>query len=366
MRLALQLAAKGQGRVEPNPMVGCVLVQDGICIGQGYHHAFGGPHAEVDALKSCADAADATAYVTLEPCCHQGKTPPCSLALIDAHVRRVVVAMRDPHAKVNGDGIGQLRDAGIDVTLGVLKHDAEELNAPYLKRLRTGLPWVIAKWAMTADGRTATVTGQSQWISGAESRKHVHRLRSRVDAIVVAMGTVISDDPMLNARLPAGGPGSDHPARLAKRIVLCRKRIPPIDSKLIRTADAIPTWIFASPLVETSELRSLEEAGAIIFRLDTDDAQQMVLQTLQQLGGIEMTNVMIEGGPKLLGSFLDSSSGRCLIDECHVYVGAKVFGGQSASGPIAGDGVGPIELAPTLSLHRVDRFDDDVRLIYRR
>lgn len=364
MRLALLLAAGGQGAVEPNPMVGCVLVKDGACIAKGYHRSFGGPHAEIEALNSlpsASDAAGCTAYVTLEPCCHHGKTPPCSLALIDANICRVVIAMRDPFPKVDGGGIGQLAEAGIEVTLDVLKRDSEVLNSPYLKRLRTGLPWVIAKWAMTADGRIATVSGQSQWISGSKSRQQVHLLRSRVDAIMVGTGTVIADDPMLNARLAHQ---DQLPPRVAKRIVLCRQSLPPLDSKLIQTSGQIATWLFASPLTDSTQLKRLEDCGARVFRLQADEVHQMVHQTLQQLADHDMTNVMIEGGPGLLGSFIDSSTGECLIDECHVYVGSKLFAGQSAPGPIGGDGAGPIELAPKLTLHQIDRFDDDIRMIY--
>lgn len=369
MRLALDLAVQGQGSVEPNPMVGCVLVKDGGCIARGYHHVFGGPHAEVDALQSLRspdEAAGATAYVTLEPCCHHGKTPPCSEALIRAGVARVVVAMRDPFPKVDGGGIRQLRQAGIEVTLDVLKADAEALLAPYLKRVRTGTPWVIAKWAMTADGRIATVTRQSQWITGAESRRRVHRLRGRVDAIITAMGTVEADDPMLNARLLDADGMAVTPPRVAKRVVLCLRRLPSLQSKLIQTADTIETWLFTSPLVDGAQLAALQQRGARVFALDSDDPQAMVRQTLQRLGDQDMTNVMIEGGAELLGSFWDPTSGECLVDEFHVYIGAKLFGGVSAPGPIAGAGLGPIDLATKLTLSRVDRFEDDVRLIYRR
>jgi diaminohydroxyphosphoribosylaminopyrimidine deaminase/5-amino-6-(5-phosphoribosylamino)uracil reductase len=384
MRLALRLAAKGQGRVEPNPMVGCVLVKQGACIAQGYHHFFGGPHAEADALQtlsSASDAAGATVYVTLEPCCHQGKTPPCSLALIKAKVSRVVIAMRDPFPQVDGGGIGQLREAGIEVTVDVLKEDAEALNAPYLKRLETGMPWVIAKWAMTIDGRIATTSGESQWISGARSRHQVHLLRSRVDAIVVGTGTVIADDPLLNARLlnarllnarllnarlPGGDLKSSGVARVAKRVVLCRNRLPPRGSKLIQTAAELETWLMTSPRVDPAELKDLEDAGVRVFRLRTDQPHPMIRDSLVHLGDRGMTNVMIEGGPGVLGSFVNPSTGACLVDECHVYVGSKLFGGESAPGPVGGEGIARIDLAPAFTLRQVDRFDDDVRMIYRR
>lgn len=368
MSLALQLAAKGRGHVEPNPMVGCVLVKNGSGIATGYHHQFGDHHAEVDALQSMVspnDAQGATAYVSLEPCCHHGKTPPCSEALIRAGVSRVVVAMRDPFPKVDGGGIRQLREAGIDVKLDVLRQDALSLNAAYLKRVTTGLPWVIAKWAMTVDGKIATVAGQSQWISGPTSRQHVHQLRARVDAIIVGMGTVTADDPMLNARLPPSDSGEVRPARLAKRVVLCHQRLPSTESKLIASANDIPTWLITSPRVDQVAVAGLEERGAVAFRLETDDKREMVRQSLQLLGKHAMTNVMVEAGPQLMSSLMGDDQSPCLIDECHVYVGAKLFGGQLTPGPIAGPGVEAIEMAPLLKLHRVDHFDDDVRMIYR-
>lgn len=371
MQLALQLALQGQGAVEPNPMVGCVLVKEGRMIGQGYHHRFGGRHAEVDALSSLkdrADAAGATAYVTLEPCCHHGKTPPCSDALIAAGVARVVVAMRDPFPKVDGGGIRQLEAAGIDVSVNVLVAEAEQVNAPYLKRLTTGMPWVIAKWAMTADGRIATAGGQSQWITGEQSRQHVHRLRKRVDAIVVGMGTVVADDPMLNVRLAEAGVAAESggSGRTAKRVVLCHHRLPSLDAQLIRTANMLPTWLFVSPMVDAEQLAKIEATEAKVIPLQTDDRREMIGRMLAHLGGAEMTNVMVEGGGELLGSFFGPGGSQCYLDECHVYVGAKLFGGAVAPGPIAGAGIESILDAPTLKLDRCDVFDDDVRLIYRR
>ena len=204
MRLAIELAAKGEGCVEPNPMVGCVIVRDGQIIGQGFHNQFGGPHAEINALSSidsdAHDAAGATAYVTLEPCSHVGKTGPCCDALIESEIAKVVVACVDPNPLVSGQGIKRLRDAGIKVEIGLLESEARELIAPYLKRIETGKPWVIAKWAMTLDGKIATATGDSQWISNSDSRSIVHELRGKVDAIMVGIGTALADDPMLNAR----------------------------------------------------------------------------------------------------------------------------------------------------------------------
>ncbi len=204
MRRALAEAGRGQGKVEPNPMVGAVLVRDGQLLGVGHHNRFGGPHAEVVALEATRaggrSPVDATLYVTLEPCCHHGKTPPCTEALLDAGIRRVVAAMSDPFPRVAGGGLAQLRAAGIEVESGLLEAESRRLNAPYLKRLATGRPYVTAKWAMTLDGKTAVASGDSRWISSPRSRALVHELRGRMDAILVGIGTALADDPMLTAR----------------------------------------------------------------------------------------------------------------------------------------------------------------------
>ncbi|MCC9600120.1 bifunctional diaminohydroxyphosphoribosylaminopyrimidine deaminase/5-amino-6-(5-phosphoribosylamino)uracil reductase RibD [Stieleria sp. JC731] len=369
MRKALTLAVCGEGHVEPNPMVGCVLVKDGQLIGQGDHQKFGGPHAEVEALRSLASAADAesaTAYVTLEPCCHFGKTPPCSEALIRAKVARVVIAMQDPFPKVAGGGLQQLRDAGVEVTVGVLQAEAEALNAPYLKRLREGLPWVIAKWAMTIDGRVATTTGESQWISGPESRRHVHQLRGRVDAILVGMGTVLADDPMLNARATDESGKPIDPPRVAKRMVFSRGRLPPVDSKLVQSAKQIPTYLFTSPFVDPDERQRLEDRGIVCYA-ENYDIQKILRLCAEGFDGQQpATNLMVEGGPTLMASLLGESAEQCLIDEIHAYVGPKLFGGASAPGPVLGSGIERLDRVPLFRLSQVDQFDQDVRMIYRR
>ena len=354
MRAAMELAHNGMGAVEPNPMVGCLIVRDGTIIGSGYHQRFGGPHAEVEALASCADPAGATAYVTLEPCCHHGKTPPCCEALIQAGIRRVVIAMQDPFGDVDGGGIATLRRAGVEIELGVLRGDAEFLNAPYLKRVRCGVPWVIAKWAMTADGRIATAAGRSQWITGPRSRAEVHKLRGRVDAIIVGMGTALADDPLLTAR-PAA-------QRTASRVVFCRQRLPRVDSRLIASVTSAAVLLVTSPRVDAAPLESLRRRGAEVIACPSDDPVEMVQHAVAEFGKRGMTNVMVEGGGQLLASFFEAGQ----IDEAHVYIGAKAFGGQDAAGPIAGVGVSEVEDALALDLVSVDQFDDDIRAIYRK
>ena len=371
MGVALELAAAGEGAVEPNPMVGCLLVKDGQVIGQGYHQKFGGHHAEVEALLSLASAGEAkgcTAYVTLEPCCHHGKTPPCTRSLIDAGVSRVVIAMRDPFAKVDGAGIAELRDAGIDVAVGCLKSDARKLTLPFVKLVSTGRPWVIAKWAMTMDGRIATRTGDSQWISGPNSRREVHQLRGRVDAVIVGMGTVAADNPMLNARLDDwkhcsnSGKRYAPPKRIAQRVVLCHHCLPSDQSLLIKTADEYPTLLVTTPLINKSELAKLERLGAKTLCLGVQDRSEMVGLVLEHLGERGATNVMVEGGGEVLSSFFSAGE----IDEAHVYIGPKVFGGKDATGPVGGLGVAKVADAAIFNLHQSDQIDNDVRLIYRR
>ncbi len=386
MRLALGLARRGEGWVEPNPMVGCVLVRDGQLIGQGYHRRFGGPHAEIEALRVCDDPQGATAFVTLEPCSHHGKTPPCTAGLISVGVSRVVAAMEDPFPQVAGAGLAELRAAGIETAVGICRDEAIELNAPYLKRVRTGCPWVIAKWAMTLDGRIATVAGESQWITGEASRREVHQLRSRVDAIAVGMGTVEADDPLLTAR--GRGIAGEAPSirRIAARVVFCRHRTPAIDSRLVQSVDSAPLVVVAAPTVADEPLRSLQRVGVTILRTESDHPAAMVTAVLrrsasdvgfavqeasrglspdakgQSLPGRLATNWMLEGGSELLASFFAAGQ----VDECQVHIGPLVFGGECAKGPVAGAGIGRLDDASRYSIRQVDRFGEDVRLTYRR
>lgn len=339
MRLALSLAVRGQGAVEPNPMVGAVVVDRlGEIVGSGYHQRFGGPHAEIEALAVAGErAAGSTVYVTLEPCCHFGKTPPCTEALIGAGVRRVVAAMADPFPRVDGGGLEQLRRSGVEVEVGLLEAEARQLNAPYLKRLQSGMPWVIAKWAMTLDGRIATRTGDSQWISGAESRQKVHELRGRVDAIMVGSGTLIADDPALTARPP--GP------RTATRVVVSGSGQLPTDRQLLRTARETPVLIVTCQGNEPN-LTAWTEAGAELLVLPADPTaptghQVPIVETFQELGRRGMTNVLVEGGAKLLGTLLDAD----IVDEVWAFVAPMLIGGSDAPGPVGGVGVAQLSQA---------------------
>ena len=260
MDLALAEAERGRGAVEPNPMVGAVIVRDGKVVGRGHHARFGGPHAEVMALREARAAArGATLYVTLEPCCHHGKTPPCTDAIRCAGLARVVIAIRDPFPRVDGGGLATLRAAGIQVELGLRADAAARLNAPFLKRVVTGLPYVTAKWAMTLDGKTAVATGDSQWISSARSRSLVHQKRGQMDAIVVGIGTVLADDPLLTAR-PEG-------PRTAARVVLDSKARLPLDSRLVMTAREVPVIVAVTEQAPEHRRLSLAEQGCEILSM---------------------------------------------------------------------------------------------------
>jgi diaminohydroxyphosphoribosylaminopyrimidine deaminase/5-amino-6-(5-phosphoribosylamino)uracil reductase len=349
MARALELALRGQGAVEPNPLVGCVIAQGDRLVGEGWHTRFGGLHAEIEALRAAgAAAAGGTLYVTLEPCCHQGKTPPCTDALIRAAVARVVVAHQDPFSLVAGRGIAQLREAGIQVDLGLLEQDALDLNAPYLKLIRTARPWILAKWAMTLDGKLATRTGHSQWISGPASRDRVQQLRGRVDAILVGRRTAEMDNPLLTARPP--GP------RVAVRVVVdSQARLPP-DGRLVRTARQTPVLVAVGPQANAEHCRRLQDAGCEVWPGTADDAQERLLQLLDELGRRRLTNLLVEGGGQLLGSLFDAGE----IDEVHVFVAAKMVGGRDAPSPVGGWGVEQVSQAWALQTPTVEQLGDDL------
>jgi diaminohydroxyphosphoribosylaminopyrimidine deaminase/5-amino-6-(5-phosphoribosylamino)uracil reductase len=331
MLRALELARYGQGLVEPNPLVGCVIAQDGQIVGEGWHQRFGGPHAEVEALTAAGERArGATMYVTLEPCCHEGKTPPCTRAVIAAGLKRVVVATRDPFPQVAGSGLKALASAGLDVELGLSEDQARDLNAPYLKLLATKRPWVIAKWAMTLDGKIATRGGYSRWITSEAARQIVHHLRGRVDAILIGRGTAQLDDPRLTAR-----PENGQPPRVATRIVVDSLGRLASFSQLVRTAKQYPTIVATGPDAEEADLRRLVETSCEVLPFAAATHHERFLQLLDELGRRQMTNVLVEGGSQLLGTLLDQRE----IDELHVFIAPKLFGGQSALPAIGGEGV---------------------------
>lgn len=349
MDRAIEIARRGEGLVEPNPMVGCVIVRDGQVLGEGFHQRFGEAHAEVNAIAA-AHGTDstrgATFYVTLEPCCYAGKTPPCSQALIEAGAARVVIGARDPNPKVDGGGIEQLRAADIEVELLDLP-EARDLIAPFTKLTTTGRPWVIAKWAMTLDGKLATRTGDSQWISSPESRAVVHKLRGRMDGVLVGRRTALADDPLLTAR-PAG-------VRTAARIVLGS---PAKGCQLIETIDQAPVLLIARTQAEAEELQWAADAGAQIVTIEAETRAERFDALLQELGTRQMTNLLVEGGAGVFGAALDAGQ----IDEVHTFIGPKLVGGQPAPSPIAGEGADQMQSAIPVEDLTVEQIATDAYL----
>jgi len=356
MEAALKLARRGIGSVEPNPSVGAVIIKANQIIGRGWHKKFGGPHAEINALEDCrtlgVKPSDATMYVTLEPCSHQGKTPPCTQALISAQIAKVFVAMIDPSQHAGGKGIEQLRRAGIDVQTGICENQAKLLNAPFIKFATTGRTWVTLKWAQSIDGKVAWADGSDQrWISGEPGRKDVHKLRRRAQAILVGINTVIADDPLLTAR-PSKG-------KNAARIVMDSHLRTPTDSQLLATANKCPVIIYTSQNAVQTNPHAAEELstkGAELLAYPDTHGLSNLHFLLDELSNRGIAQLLVEGGPAVLTSFLREN----LADEIVVYIAPKILGAQGGmgiTGPMA-------ELSQTVGLHNVDaeRFGDDIRL----
>lgn len=350
MQQAITLAKRGEGLVEPNPMVGCILVRDNQLIGSGFHQRFGGPHAEVEAIASASgNARSATAYVTLEPCCHTGKTPPCTDALIANGVSRVVVGTIDPNPIVAGQGIKQLQYAGLQVDVSVCESECRDLIAPFSKYVTEKSPWVIAKWAMSLDGKIATKTGDSKWISSPPSRELVHRLRSRMDAIMVGSGTVQADDPMLTAR-------DVELKRTATRVVVDSKLNISPSCKLVASANNIPVIIATDVDADPEKKQRLIDCGCEIWEHRPRNDQGRLPALLRDLADKGMTNVLVEGGGTLLGTMFDQK----LIDEVHCFVSPMLIGGASAPGPVSGQGIDKIREAISLVKVQTQNVGTDV------
>jgi diaminohydroxyphosphoribosylaminopyrimidine deaminase/5-amino-6-(5-phosphoribosylamino)uracil reductase len=330
MKLALRLAARGAGWVSPNPMVGAVVVKDGQVVGKGYHRRAGLPHAEVEALRSAGEAAQgADLYVTLEPCNHQGRTPPCTRAILAAGVRQVIIAARDPNPQVTGGGAEFLAEQGIDVTVGVLEAEARQLNEAWFYWVKTGRPWVMAKAACSLDGKIATATGESQWLTGETARAFGHRLRHQVDAILVGVGTVLADNPQLTARLPRGR--SQDPIRI---ILDSRLRLP-LDAKLVTLNSQAPTWVATTGQAPPDTVRAMEDHGVQVLVLPADEGRVSLPALLQYLGERQVQSVLVEGGAETLGAFFDQR----LVHQFHFFYAPKILGGVKAPAMVGGQGV---------------------------
>ncbi len=365
LSLAGRLALRGQGDVEPNPLVGCVIVRRGVILGMGHHRRFGQAHAEQEALDDCArrghDAAGATVYCTLEPCACAGRQPACVDALISARVARVVYARSDP-TPGKGGGAGRLRGAGITAELSDANPLATGVSAPFIRRATTGLPWVVAKWAQTIDGRVATRSGESQWISGERARARVHRLRARVDAILTGIGTVLGDDPLLTAR------GVHRRRRHAARVVADTDLDIPIQCQLVRTARDHPTIVSCARELASAEIarpkrESLQALGVTVLGVRAAEGGRGIdlRELLIALRARGCSNVLVEAGPGLVGSLLEAD----LIDEAVVHVAPLLLGDELARSAAAGRVVESLTAGRALSLWRVKSLGADVELVYR-
>lgn len=374
MRRALELARRGLGRTSPNPAVGALVVApDGTIAGRGYHAAAGTAHAEVLALEEAGPRArGATLYVTLEPCCHHGRTPPCTDAIQRAGVARVVAAMLDPDPRVSGRGAAALRRAGVAVDVGVLEHQAGRLLEAYVHHRRTGLPFVTMKVAMTLDGKVATRAGDARWISGEDSRRTVHALRGEVDAVLVGVGTVLADDPLLTARpagrpasaggpAPAGGPASAGraPRQPLRVIADSAARTPPAARVLASAGNPRRTLIAVTPGAPAARVRALEAAGAEVLRLPAEADGRVDLRALaRELGRRGVLHVLLEGGPTLNAAALAAG----LVQKVLVFVAPRIVGGAAAPGPVGGGGAARLADAIPVRSFAARRSGEDVLL----
>jgi diaminohydroxyphosphoribosylaminopyrimidine deaminase/5-amino-6-(5-phosphoribosylamino)uracil reductase len=353
MRLALRLAKKGQGQTSPNPMVGAVVVRGNTIVGRGYHHRAGEPHAEILALRQAGKRTrGATLYLNLEPCDHFGRTPPCTRAILDAGIKRVVSGMKDPNPLVSGRGMRRLRKAGVQVDVGILEKECQDLNAPFRKYITSQNPFVTLKAAASLDGKVATRSGDSRWISSEASRNYVHRLRQAMDAVMVGIGTVLKDDPLLTVRLPEG----ERLHKPLRVIVDSRLRIP-LDSQLVRTAGQYPTLVATSPTASSSKLQRLAKAKVEVLIIKKDAQGHVSLRGLmKELARRGVVSLLLEGGPTVNASAIKEG----LVDRLIFFSAPKIIGGQRAPGVIGGEGVLRVKEAKAVKILKVRRIGPDV------
>ncbi|MGI5823945.1 MAG: bifunctional diaminohydroxyphosphoribosylaminopyrimidine deaminase/5-amino-6-(5-phosphoribosylamino)uracil reductase RibD [Bacillota bacterium] len=348
MRLALNLAAKGEGRVSPNPLVGAVIVKNGKIIGKGWHREFGGLHAERNALADIKeDAAGAVMYVTLEPCCHYGKTPPCTEAILTSGIKRVVIGCIDPNPLVAGNGIAILQKAGIEVKTGVLTAECEALNRIFFHYIKTQKPYVIMKYAMTMDGKIATASGESRWITGEAARRHTHKSRGKYSAIMVGVGTVLADDPALTCRIEGG--------RNPLRIVCDTNLRTPLDSRIVRTAAAVPTLI-ATSCTEQERQQPYIAAGCKMLAVPKAGKSLDLQALMSELGKAGIDSILLEGGSALNFSALQSG----IVNHVQAYIAPKLLGGKTAKTPIGGKGIQNLNSCARLYEMRLQNLGEDI------
>jgi diaminohydroxyphosphoribosylaminopyrimidine deaminase/5-amino-6-(5-phosphoribosylamino)uracil reductase len=354
---AIELATRAQGRTSPNPLVGALVVRGDRTLGEGYHEAAGEPHAERVAIAACTeDPAGATMYVSLEPCAHHGRTPPCTEAIVDAGIKRVVIASDDPSEKASGRGLGILRDEGIrvDVVDGEVADAARLINQPFRKHARTGRPLVLVKYAMTLDGKVATRTGDSKWISSEASRARAHRWRAECDAVAVGIGTALTDDPLLTSRV-------DAVARQPRRIVFDAEARLPVTSQLVESAAETPVILICSRAASRTHTQSLVSAGIDVVTVSGENESARVAHALDELGARDIQSLLVEGGPHLAGAFLDADE----IDELRVFIAPVITGGRQARPAVEGEGVATIAEAARALATEVERIEDDVLVTAR-
>ena len=358
MRAAIELAKKGEGWTNPNPMVGTVIVQENQIIGQGYHHKYGDLHAERDALRDCRergnDPRGAQIFVTLEPCCHTGKQPPCVEAIVEAGIKKVVVGSRDPNPLVSGKGAAFLRERGVEVEEDFLRSECDALNFIFFHYITSKTPYVALKYAMTADGKIATAAGKSKWISCQESRDFVHQLRNKYSCIMAGIGTVLADDPLLTCRIPGG--------RNPTRIICDSSLRLPLDSQLVQTARDVPTIVACTDSAGIDKEKALAKKGVQVIRCGSPSCGNRVdlCLLMKKLGELGLDSVLVEGGGALNFSLLKAG----LVQRVYSFVAPKIFGGAAAPSPVAGSGV--LEVADAFSLSQSDarKIGSDVLIEY--
>ena len=367
MRRAIELAKKGSGHVNPNPLVGAVIVRDGEIIGEGYHECYGQLHAERNAIANAKKRGNSlegsTIYVTLEPCCHYGKTPPCTEAIIEEKIARVVVGSDDPNPLVSGKGFQMLREKGIEVIPHFLKEECDAMNHVFFHYIRTGTPYVAMKYAMTMDGKIACYTGDSKWVTGEESRAHVQTLRNHYKGIMAGIGTVLADDPMLNCRIEGG--------RDPIRIITDSHLRIPMDSQLVRTAGQQPLIVACLPDADEEKAAQLQEKGVEVLRIpgvttaDITEEQKEVISLpvlMKELGARKIDGILLEGGGQLNESALQAG----IVDRIYCYIAPKIFGGAQAKTPVEGQGLTRAADAWQFNRIGMQEFGQDILLEYEK
>lgn len=355
MRRVLELARKGQGRTSPNPMVGAVLVKNGRVVGEGYHHKAGLPHGEIEALRRAGKKArGADLYVNLEPCCHFGKTPPCTEAIISAGVKKVIVGMRDPNQLVSGKGFHQLKKNGIRVMTGTLRKECERLNEVFMKFVQTGNPFVVLKTAISLDGKIATRSGESQWITGPKAREKVHQIRNEIDAIVVGAGTVVKDNPFLTTRLRKKSAVVKHPVR----VILDNEFLAPLKSNVFKNAETQRVLYATGRKLPVSRRKELIRRGVDILILKEKNGGVDLRHLLQALGERDITSVLIEGGAEVNASALEAG----IVDKVLIFVAPILIGGKDAPGPLGGKGIRRLASAFKIKNMTVNQIGNDLMI----